>query len=196
MTAAGGGFAAAAFPKGVIASERRLSCGLSAALAGGGASLSFGILFEDFATGAALSFGPADEDRGDFKGKALFFARLALDIGFNLAMPSFAGEVRSTVASRSEVDCYKACLLVHSGSSCALKDGCALLTLCWAQREFYRHMLMIPSQWYCRLLLWRAIPALYYLLERATGLGLAKHKCKLLSLAYSSDFRSWYEGAF
>ena len=36
--------------------------------------MSFGILFEGFATGAALSFGPADEDRGDFKGKALFFA--------------------------------------------------------------------------------------------------------------------------
>ena len=32
------------------------------------------ILLADFATGAALSFGPADEDRGDLKGRALFFA--------------------------------------------------------------------------------------------------------------------------
>ena len=49
-----------------------LAAGLPTALAFGEASL--GIVFADFSTGAALSFGPADEDRGDFKGKALFFA--------------------------------------------------------------------------------------------------------------------------
>ena len=60
VTAAGGGSAAAAFPKGVIAFGGGLAAGLPTALACGEASL--GILFEDFGTGAALSFGPADED--------------------------------------------------------------------------------------------------------------------------------------
>ena len=72
---AGGGLAAAACPKGVIALGGGFAAGLPSALACGEAAL--GILLADFATGAALSFGPADEDRGDLKGRALSFAPLA-----------------------------------------------------------------------------------------------------------------------
>ena len=72
MSAVGGAFGAAALSKGVIAFGGGFAAGFPVAFAGGDGAL--GILLTDFATGAAFTFGPAEEERGDLSGIALFFA--------------------------------------------------------------------------------------------------------------------------
>ena len=51
------------------------------------------MLLEDFpaAAGASLTFGPADDDRGDFKGSALFLACPLCDTDLSLRFVPVAG---------------------------------------------------------------------------------------------------------
>ena len=87
MTAFGGGLAAACAPNGVMALGGGLTAGLPTALPGGDAALGILLADDDFSAGGDLALGPAEDARGDFKGKALFLAApWEVDLPFRLAL--------------------------------------------------------------------------------------------------------------